>query len=85
MTNIINFGDTSCAASAKSMEWPELTFPPINLWVLASSPVASSEGESTHNHRPQRPDMNNHEKALQHFGQGKIKEILAMRGGNNEH
>ena len=85
MTDVFDFGDTSCVASTKTIEWPELTFPPINLWVLNSSPVLSDNGESTHNYRSQRPGMNKHENSLQNFGYDRIKEILAMRGGSNEH
>lgn len=69
----------------KKIQWPEMKFPPINLWALNSSPVASRDGESAHNHRSQRPGMNEHENSLQHFGHDRTKEKPAMRGGNNEH
>jgi len=64
------------------IEWAELRFPPINLWVLAGSTVLSNGLESTHNHRPQRPGMTgNHANSLQYFGHERMQQILAMRGG----
>jgi len=80
MSDVIDFDDTGCVASTERIQWPELRFPPINLWALNSSPI-SSEGESTHNYRPQRPGMNKHENSLRKFGQGRMQQILAMRGG----
>jgi len=69
--------------STHGISWPERRFPPINLWVLARSPVFHSHGgESTHIHRSQRPGMKiNHGNTLHHFGYDRIKELLAMRGG----
>ncbi len=67
---------------ATKIEWAEMKFPPINLWVLAGSTVLSNGFESTHNHRPQRPGMKgNHANSLRYFGHEQMKAILAMHGG----
>jgi len=68
--------------AVNKIEWPELRFPPINLWVLAGSPVLSHGSENTHNHRPQRPGMTgNHANSLRNFGHVRMQAILAMHGG----
>jgi len=82
MMDIIDFGDTSCVAETQNIQWPELRFPPINLWVLAGSTVLSNGFESTHNHRSQRPGMKgNHANSLHYFEHGRMKAIPAMHGG----
>jgi len=64
------------------VQWPELKFPPINLWVLAGSTVLSNGFESTHNHRSQRPGMQgNHANSLRYFGHAQMQRILTMHGG----
>ncbi len=50
--SIIDFGDTSGVA-VQHIDWPELRFPPINLWVMATLPCQVKD--ATHNHRKQRP------------------------------
>jgi len=81
MINVSYFGDTSCVAE-KKIEWPEMTFPPINLWVLAASPVLSNGFENTHNYRSQRLGMKGkHANARHYFGYAQMKTILAMHGG----
>ncbi|GAV20512.1 hypothetical protein MMIC_P1480 [Mariprofundus micogutta] len=67
--------------SGNGISWPELNFPPINLWALNSSPVTARDGESTHNYRSQRPGMKDHENSLRNFGQVRMNQILTMRGG----
>jgi len=66
-----------------NIEWPELRFPPINLWVLTGSCVFHSrERKNTRNHRPQRPGMREiHANSLKHFRHERMNEILSMRGG----
>jgi len=92
MTDVIDFGDTSCVAATKhpqysvvmkkDITWAEMKFPPINLWVLAGSPVLSDRLENTRNHRLQRPGMkDNHANSLRYFGREQIQKILAMHGG----
>ncbi len=81
-----NINEYASASSAvKKIEWAEMKFPPINLWVLASSSVFHSHRrEDTHNHRPQRPGMRKiHANSLKHFRHIQMQHILAMRGGTN--
>jgi len=72
----------SGSSAAKKIEWAELKFPPINLWVLAGSTVLSNGFESTRNHRLQRPGMKgNHANSLRYFKHEQMKTILATHGG----
>jgi len=63
--------------------WPELRFPPINLWVVASfsserPPQGSRKG--THTHRPQRPGLKRTNALHKHLHR-RLESILAVRGG----
>ncbi len=80
--NQLNDSAFLVSSAMKHIEWPELRFPPINLWVLTGSPVFSNGFENTRNHRPQRPGMkNNHANSLHYFGHVQMQKILAMHGG----
>jgi len=80
----MNVPSVSASSATKHIEWPELRFPPINLWVLAGSPVLSDGLENTRNHRLQRPGMkNNHANSLHYFGHVQMQTILAMHGGKS--
>ena len=62
--------------------WPELRFPPINLWVMATMPSQSSE-EDTRTHRWQRPGLKK-TNALQPVTRNvnrRLESLLALRGG----
>jgi len=74
---------TASLASHKIV-WPELRFPPINLWVVASlssgrSPKGSLLG--THMHRRQRPGVSvKRPNALRKLHR-RLESLLAVRGG----
>jgi len=63
--------------------WPELKFPPINLWVVASlSSERSPKGPllGTHTHRRQRPGSVKRPNALRKLHR-RLETVLAVRGG----
>lgn len=78
-------GRTRVASVVKRIEWPDLKFPPINLWVVASlpsgwSPVSADKAARTH--RRQRPGVSaKRPNALQKNIQRRLESILAVRGG----
>ena len=70
--------------------WPELRFPPINLWVMAprvsvhaNELPSQSSNEDTRTHRWQRPGLKK-TNALQPVTRNinrRLESLLALRGG----
>jgi len=75
---------------SKEIRWPELRFPPINLWVMAplvsahanKLPSKSAE-KATRTHRRQRPGSNrtNALRTVKRNVNRKLESLLALRGG----
>ncbi len=63
----------SSASPAANIDWPELRFPPINLWVMAALPHAAARPaeHAARTHRKQRPVASHRgELALHHLMPG---------------
>ncbi len=75
----------------REITWPDLRFPPINLWVMASlanseasasseEPATSSVESDTRIHRRQRPGLTRTNALHKHLHR-RLESILAVRGG----
>jgi len=67
------------------VQWAEMKFPPINLWVMASlfNNDSPSQGATAHMHRRQRPgsDVSMHQPNALHKLHRRLETLLAVRGG----
>jgi len=84
--------NSKTARGLRTIHWPDLKFPPINLWVMASlvnSEASQSSEEDTRIHRWQRPGPSadktaKRANALQTVRRNinrKLESLLAIRGG----
>ncbi|NOR72837.1 MAG: hypothetical protein GQ467_03090 [Mariprofundaceae bacterium] len=68
------------------IKWPELRFPPINLWVMASLPGSKPSKAfhldmATHTHRRQRPGLSAKRPNALNKLHRRLESLLAVRGG----
>jgi len=56
------YGTEASGVASTIIEWPELRFPPINLWVMAALPTQAA----AHNRRTQRPVFSERKRTALH-------------------